>query len=392
MPRRARCSVLGGANADAGERCRERSGAVAVEAFTVGVEEEFHVVDAETLELQSAAQPVVAAAQKHLGDQAQPEMLATQVEVETAICHTLDEVRSELTRLRRRVAEVAEAQGRRVLASGAHPFSTWEGQRVTPKERYLTLEHDYQQLAREQLICGCHVHVAVPDADIAVRVMDRTRPWLSVLRALGANSPFWQGTDTGYASYRTEVFDRWPTTGTPAPLGSRAAFDTLRDALLATGVMRDAGALYWDIRPSARYDTLELRVADVGTTVDEDVMLAGLFRSLVRCCHADVERSVPIDHPRPEIVRLARWRAARDGLEGNLVDLPDGRPVPARAVVERLLGVLREDLEAHGEWEEVSELVGRQLAQGSGARRQREVATRSGIREVTADLVARTRP
>ena len=367
-----------------------RSGTVTAEAFTIGVEEEFHVVDAETLALQPAAGPLLAAAQEHLGDQAAAELLAAQVEVETTVCHTLGEVRAELTRLRRQMADVAAAQGRCIIASGTHPFSTFEGQRVTPKERYLTLEHDYQQLAREQHICGCHVHVGVPDTDVAVRIMDRTRPWLAVLRALAANSPFWQGADTGYASYRTEVFDRWPTTGTPAVLGTRAAFDALLQAMLDTGVMRDAGALYWDVRPSARYATLELRVADVGTTVDEEVMMAGLFRSLVRRCRSDLEEGVAVDHPAPEVVRLARWRAARDGLEGSLVELADGRPVPARAAVERLVEHLRADLEAHGEWQEVAGLVGRQLDRGSGARRQREVAEHGGLRAVAADLADRT--
>ncbi|MBW3574935.1 MAG: YbdK family carboxylate-amine ligase, partial [Actinobacteria bacterium] len=229
---------------------------MAEEAFTVGVEEEFHVVDAETLDLQPAAGDLVAAARTRVGDQAQQELLADQIEIETTVCRSLDEVRNELVRLRRHVAEVAEAQGRCIVASGTHPFSTFEGQRVTDKERYVTMEHDYQQLAREQHICGSHVHVGVADDDVAVRVMDRTRPWLAVLRALSANSPFWQGDDTGYASYRTQVFDRWPTSGSPAPLGSRASFDAVREAMLATGVMRDAGALYWDIRPSARYATL----------------------------------------------------------------------------------------------------------------------------------------
>jgi carboxylate-amine ligase len=363
---------------------------VDVEAFTVGVEEEFLVVDVDTMALRPDAGRVLAAASEQVGGQAQAELLADQIEIETTVCHTLEEVRADLTRLRRQVAGAAEAQGRCIMASGTHPFSTFEGQRTTPKERYLALEHDFQQLAREQHICGSHVHVGVADRDVAVRVMDRTRPWLAVLRALCTNSPFWQGADTGYASYRTEAFDRWPTTGAPAPLGSRAAFDSLLEALLATGVMRDAGALYWDIRPSARYDTLELRVADVGTSVDEDVMLAGLFRSLVRRCHADVEAGVPVDHAHPEVVRLARWRAARDGLEGTLVELPSGRPVPARVAVERLLDELRSDLEAHGEWEEVAELVSRQLAQGSGAHRQREVAEAAGLRALAADLAART--
>lgn len=348
------------------------------ESFTVGVEEEFHVVDADRLELRSAVRSVLSSARDRLGDQVQPELLDPQIEVETSICANLAEVRRELTRLRTGLAKAAEQEGSRVLASGTHPFSTWEHQRVTPKARYRQLAADYGQLAREQLVCGSHVHVAVHDSEAIVEVMDRTRPWLAVLLALSANSPFWEGVDSDYASYRTAVFDRWPTTGTPLPLGSRPAFDGLVRDLLASGVIRDAGALYWDIRPSARYPTLEFRVADVCPTVDEAVMLAGLMRSLVRTCHRQSVRNEPLDHPRAEVVRAARWRASRHGLEGDLVDLAGPCPVPAGELVESLLALLRDDLEDHGEWDEVSALVGEQLKRGSGARRQREIAEQGG--------------
>lgn len=346
--------------------------------FTVGVEEEFHVIDAATLELRSAVRGVLGSARRRLGDQVQAELLDTQIEVETSICASLGEVRAELCRLRRGLASAAESRGRRILASGTHPFSTWERQGVTPRARYRQLAEDYRQLAREQLVCACHVHVAVPDPEGIVGVMDRTRPWLAVLLALSANSPFWEGVDTGYASYRTAVFDRWPTTGTPIPLGSRAAFDALVQDLLATGVIRDVGALYWDVRPSARYPTLEFRIADVCPTIDEGVMLAGLARSLVRTCHGQQLRDEPVEHPRPELVRAARWRASRSGLEGELVDLVGPRPVPATELVERLLAFLRDDLEQHGEWDEVWSLVRQQLGRGSGARRQRHLAERDG--------------
>lgn len=361
------------------------------ESFTVGVEEEFHVVDAETLGLRESSEPVRALVHEDLGEQVQPELVASAVEVETPVCDTLDQVRHHLQRLRGQLDEAARAQGSRILASGTHPFSSWEGQAITPKPRYLKLAEDFRQLAREQLVCGCHVHVCVQDRDIAVRIMDRTRPWLAVLLALTANSPYWEGTDTGYASFRTEVFDRWPTTGTPLPLGSCSAFDALVESMLASGVIRDAGALYWDVRPSARYSTLEFRVADVCTTVDETVMLAGLVRSLVRTCHGQAVRDEPVDQPRSELVRLARWRAARHGLEGELVDLAGPGPVPARVMVERLVGLLRDDLEDHGEWDEVSALVEHQLHQGTGARRQREAAARDGgVRAVPAYLVERS--
>ncbi|MDQ3304390.1 MAG: carboxylate-amine ligase [Actinomycetota bacterium] len=359
-------------------------------AFTVGVEEEFHVVDAESLALRSAVRSVLGPARLALGDQVAAELLDAQIEAETQVCETLEEVRSELTRLRHGLAGAAEAGGARIMASGTHPFSTWQEQGVTPRARYQQLADDYRQLAREQLVCACHVHVGVPDPDEAVRIMDRTRPWLAVLLALCANSPYWEGEDTGYAGFRTAVFDRWPTTGTPLPLGSRPAFDAVLADLLATGVIRDAGALYWDVRPSARYPTLEFRVADVCPSVDEAVMLAGLVRSLVRTIQGRLGRDEPFDHPRPEVARAARWQASRHGLDGDLVDLAGSRPVPAAEVVERLLDLLRDDLEGHGEWDEVASLVRRQLAQGSGARRQRAAAERGGIKAVAEHLVAET--
>lgn len=360
------------------------------ERFTVGVEEEYLVVDAETLDSRSQAASILESMPEPLEGQVQPELLAAMVEVETGVCGSLAEVRRELGRLRREVVTVAEGGGHRLLASGTHPFATGVGHQVTPKDRYLKLASDYQHLVREQLICGCHVHVSVEERDVAVQVMDRARPWLSVLLALTGNSPFWQGVDTGYASYRTEVFDRWPTTGTPLPLGSAAAFDEVVGALLATGVIADAGALYWDLRPSARYSTLEFRVADVCTTVDEAVMVAGLARSLVRTCHAQVERDEPIDHVRPEVVRGARWRAARHGLDERLVDLERLRLPPAGDQVGRFLTLLRPDLEEHGEWEEVAGLVQRQLRDGTGAARQRAVARTGGVKAVARYLADAT--
>ncbi len=346
--------------------------------FTIGVEEEFHVVDGESLALRSAVRAVLAPANKILGEQVHPELLEPQIEVETRVCASLDDVRIELNRLRSGLSTAARSQGMGIMASGTHPFSTWQDHGVTPKPRYERLADDYRQLAREQLVCACHVHVGVPDADDAVRIMDRTRPWLAVLLALCANSPFWEGEDTGYASFRIPVFSRWPTTGTPPALGSRAAFDSLLADLLATGVIPDAGALYWDVRPSARYPTLEFRMADVCPTVDEAVMLTGLVRSLVRTSHALLDSADPFDAVHPEVLRAARWRAARHGLEGELVDPAGPRPVPAADMVECLLSMVRNDLEDHGEWDEVSSLVRHQLEQGSGARRQREVAERTG--------------
>ena len=361
--------------------------------FTVGVEEEYLIVDAATRELRPRAESVLPAAREALGDQVQPELSLSQIEVETSVCDTLAQVRAELNRLRTEVLAAAEQAGSLVVASGTHPFSDWRDQAITPKDRYLALDRDFRLLAWEQVISGCHVHVGVEGPEDAIAVMDHCRPWLPTLLALGANSPFWEGVDSGYASYRTQVFDRWPVTGTPPVLGSRATYDRVVEELVVTGSIVDETKLYWDVRPSARFPTVEFRICDVCLTVDQAVLVAGLTRSLVRTCHGRALRGEAAPPVRPEVVRSARWRAARDGLDGDLVDLLAVRARPASEVVDRLLEFLRPDLEDAGEWDEVSVLAAQTLERGNGARRQREVAERTGSMVELVDwLVEQTRP
>ncbi len=347
-------------------------------SFTVGVEEEFLLVDTITGELRPRAGSVLLAAREVLGEQVQPELSQSQIEVGTTVCSALDEVRTELGRLRTAVIAAAGETGSRVAASGTHPFADWREQAVTPKSRYLELDESFRLLTWELLIGGCHVHVGVEDPEDAIQVIDRCRPWIPTLLALAVNSPFWQGVDSGYAGYRTQVFDRLPVTGTPPVLGSRAEYDGLVEELVATGSMPDATRLYWDVRPSARFPTVEFRMCDVGLTVDDAVMVAGLVRSLVRTCHAQAAAGTPVPAVRSEVVRSARWRASRDGLDGELVDLGAGCIRPAVEVVDGLLALLRADLEDAGEWDEISALVAQTLGRGTGARRQREVFERTG--------------
>ncbi len=362
-------------------------------SFTIGVEEEYLIVDAVTGELRPRAAAVLPAARDALGDQVQPELSRSQIEVGTAVCSSLDEVRAELGRLRAEVIIAAEQAGSWVAASGSHPFADWREQPITPKGRYLELAETFRLLAWELLICGCHVHVGVEDPEDAIRVIDRCRPWLPTLLALSANSPFWQGVDSGYCSYRTQVFDRLPVTGAPPVLGRRSEFDRLVEELVATGSMADATKLYWDVRPSARFPTVEFRVCDVGLTIDDAVMVAGLVRALVRTSHGQAVAGEPVPAVRSEVVRSARWRASRDGLDGELVDLGAGRTRPATEVVDSFLAFLRPVLEDAGEWDEVSALVGQTLERGNGARRQREVFERTGsLEELVTWLADQTAP
>ncbi len=358
-----------------------------MEEFTIGVEEEYQIINAQTRELRSRGALILRDAQKALGDEVQPELYLSQIEIGTPICQTLAEVRAELTRLRGEVIAAAERDGTRIGAAGTHPFSHWEDQQLTPKARYLGISLDYQQLAREQLIFGCHVHVGINDREAAIQVMNRARPWLAVMLALSANSPFWLGADTGYNSFRTEIFRRWPMAGTPQVFASRAEFDTLVEALVATESIEDGTKIYWDVRPSARFETLEFRVTDVCLTVDEAVMIAGLARALARTCYAQALSDKEISHARPELLRAAKWRAARYGLDADLIDVQANRALPAAELVEKFLTSLRPSLEEHDEWEEVNALVRETLARGNGARRQREAYMKGERYEDVVDLI-----
>lgn len=357
------------------------------EEFTVGVEEEYQIVDAETRELRPRALRILPGAQAAVGEQVTPEMYLSQIEIGTPVCRNLSEVRAELTRLRREVNAAAAREGSRIAAAGTHPFSHWEDQEITPRRRYRGIAEEYEQLAREHLIYGCHVHVGVKDRETAIQVMNRARLWLAPLLALAANSPFWLGQETGYASYRTEIWRRWPMAGTPQEFDSRSEYDALVEALVVTGSVADATKIYWDLRPSARFETLEFRVTDVCLTVDEAVMIAGLSRALTRACYGQAVRGEPLRRVRPELLRAAKWRAARYGLDADLIDVEEGKSVPAHELVERLLARLRNALEEDGAWEEVGELVGATLKRGNGAARQRAAYTRAGSFENVVDFI-----
>ncbi len=235
--------------------------------FTVGVEEEFLLVDGESHRLRPWAEEVLSHAQRAVGgeEQVDREFKLSQLETGTPVCKTLDELGDEIARLRASVSAAAERVGAHIAAAGTHPFSHWreEGSEVTPEESYLGLERDYQRLAREKIICGCHVHVGVADPEAAIQVLNRVRPWLPAVLALSVNSPFWLGEDTGYASFRTEIWRRWPTAGTPEPFASRSEYDRLVDVLLRTGSIDDPARTQWDVRPSPRFLTLEFRITDV---------------------------------------------------------------------------------------------------------------------------------
>jgi len=358
---------------------------------TLGVEEEHHLVEADTGALADAAH-VVQEAGRLLGDAAQGEISTAQLEVVTPVCSSLAEVRSQLSRLRQGAYAAAERHGCAVLAAGTHPSARWQDQRLSEGERYQRLRDRWGLLALQQLIAGCHVHVSVPDPELAVHVLDRLRPDLPTLLAMSASSPFWEGTDTGYASYRTLWFARWPVTGLPEAFGSRAAYDATVAGLVAAGVADDASHLYWDVRPSTRYPTVEVRVGDTMPRLDDAVLHAGLVRALVQAAAADALAGRPALEVRPELGRAARWQAARHGLESDLLDLRSGALRPAAELVGDLLDRVRGPLEDTGDRDEVELLTKDLLERGTSARRQREVAAGTGdLAQVVRAVVAEAR-
>ncbi|MEU4242273.1 carboxylate--amine ligase/circularly permuted type 2 ATP-grasp protein [Actinoplanes sp. NPDC026619] len=362
----------------------------AAQGLTLGVEEELHVVDLATRELVPRAPEVLARLDpEHFS----AELHRSVVETNTPVAATLDELRDGIVGRRRAAITVAESLGLGLAATGTVPLVDLESLPVTPTSRYRRMLDDYQLLAREQLICGAQVHVGVPDRDEAVAVAQRVTPILPVLLALSASSPYWMGEDSGYASVRSLVWMRWPTAGDPGVLNSAAEHDALVDDLIASGTITDPKMVYFDVRPSAHLPTVELRVTDSSPDADTVVLLAGLFRALALRARDEHRAGRPLPVSRPPLHRAAMWRAARSGLEGDLLDLPHSpSPVPAAAAVERLVGDLRPQLEELGDWEQVFDLSVRALSRGSSAARQRRAMARRGrISDVVDLVVADTR-
>lgn len=356
--------------------------------FTLGVEEEYQIIDPETRQLRGRAKQLISAArQADSPIELQLEMHACQVEIATDICQTLADVRRELTRSRRAVMTAAAQAGCAIAAAGTHPFSDWQDQQITPKRRYRRLEQDLKQTIREMIIFGCHVHVGLSDRPAAIEVINRARIWLPVLLALSANSPFWLGTDTGYDSYRTELWSRLPTAGPPPLFANYEEHQALLQAFRQTRLVVDPTKIYWDIRLSERFPTIEFRATDVCLTLDEAVMIAGLVRGIVATCYQQMQQSVPYLTVHSELLRTAQWSAARYGLTADLVDLKQTGSVPAKDLVEQLLDFVRPALEANGDWDEVAGLVRRTLQQGNGAQRQRQTLQQGGGYEAVVDML-----
>jgi carboxylate-amine ligase len=356
------------------------SASVDAAQLSLGVEEEFHVVDLQTRRIAPVAPRVL----EGLPDNFGAELQRSSVETNSSVVHTLDDLRRDLVAVRRQLSKAAERIGVGVVAAGSVPLVDPAELGVTSNARYTRMLADYQLLVREQVICGTQVHVGVPDRDRAVAVARRVSAHLPVLLALSASSPYWLGDDTGYASYRTFVWSRWPTSGPFPEVASAAEYDDLVRELVASSVITDVGMIYFDVRPSAHVPTIELRLCDSTPRVDDVLLLAGLFRALVLRASQEEDAGLPHQAVAPSLIRAAMWRAARAGLEGDLVDLRDRRPHPVQQVVRRLVDDLRPQLEDTGDWDAIRQLTDEALRGGSSAARQREAFR---VRDELTDVV-----
>ena len=361
----------------------------AAPSLTLGIEEEYLLVDAASGALVPEQDPAfMPACRARLGEQVTHELLQGQVEVGTCVCRGVSEARTELHRLRRTVAEVAAEHGMAIIASSTHPSAVWSEQRNTEKERYEAITEDYQVLARRQVISGMHIHAAVEDDDLRIDLMNQVSYFLPHLLALSTSSPFWNGHDTGLKAYRRAVADELPRSGSPEYLESWRDWERLVEILARTGLVEDPTMIWWDVRPSAKHPTLELRITDICTEVEDALTIAAIYQSLLRHLWRLRTRNLSWRRYRRILIEENKWRAQRWGVEAELADFAAGCLKSMRDLVEELIDLLSEDAAALGclaELDRAREIV----KQGTSADRQLAVY-REALRSGAEDEQART--
>lgn len=364
--------------------------------MTIGLEEEFFIVDSRSGDLAPDGLPNFYLLCERVPSVPQgltfdPEYQLSIVESRTGICCDLAQVRSQLELLRGAVVGVAADAGYSAVSSGTLPFVNWRTARITPKPRYDQITAHYGEVVERRVTCGCHVHIGVADRQLAVQILNRVVPWLPVLLALSASSPFFDGADTGFSSYRSVLWCGFPVACLPFGHRSYEEYQRTVQLLIDSGTMLDERSMYWDARLGVRFPTVEFRIADACTTIDDAVLQAGLCRALVLTCQREAEARAPTIEIRPELLQAARWRAARSGLEGRLVDAVAAEYLPASEVMDRFLVYVREALEDLGDRDEVSSLSEQARHRGTSARRQRQLVARTGgLSDVHRALAAET--
>lgn len=359
--------------------------------FTLGVEEEFQIVDPQSGDLRSHVSELLASSSPMLGDQIKREMHQSIVEVGTRICADVRELREEIFRNRRELSNAAERVGLAVAAAGTHPFSRWEDQIISPGVRYDNIVEELQQLARSLLIFGLHVHVGLPDRSVMIDLMNEVRYFLPHLLALSTSSPFWMGRDTGLKSYRTTIFRRFPRTGVPDHFGSWSEYENYIQLLVDLHSIDDAKKIWWDVRPHPTFGTLEFRVCDVPTSPETAVMLGALVQAIVVKLYNLRVRNQGFRIYRRALIEENKWRAARYGLDGKLIDFGRRAEVPMRDLALELLEFIDDVVDDLGSRKEV-EHVHTVLREGTSADQQLAVFRKTNdLKAVVHHVIRQTR-
>ncbi len=363
----------------------------AMHAFTLGVEEEFQIVDPDTWELRSHVSELLASGAPALGDQLKRELHQSIIEVGTRICANVEELDTEICRIRHELAESADRVGLRIAAAGTHPFSRWKDQVISPGERYENIVEELQQLARSLLIFGLHIHVAVPDRTSTIELLNEARYFLPHLLALSTSSPFWQGRDTGLKSYRTTVFRRFPRSGIPEHFDSWSEYEEYLNMLVELHCIDNGKKVWWDLRPHPTFGTLEFRICDVPTSPRVTIALAALAQAIVVKLYRLRRKNLGFRIYARALVEENKWRAARYGIDGRLIDFGRRAELPMRDLAIELLEFVDDVVDELGSRNAV-EYVHTILAEGTSADRQLQVYRDTGdLREVVRWLVEETR-
>jgi carboxylate-amine ligase len=324
--------------------------------FTLGIEEEFQIVDPVTRELRSHVSEILDEGRMLLGEQIKPEMIQSQVEVGTGVCKNIQEARADITNLRSVISSLAEKSGLKIVAASTHPISRWQDQKIFDDDRYELLVQELQMAARSLLIFGVHVHVGVADRERQIHIMNASRYFLPHVLALSTSSPFWMGHNSGLKSYRSEVFKQFPRTDIPDHFDSYPGFQRYVELLVKTGCINDGKKIWWDCRPHPFFPTLEFRICDIPTRVDDTIAIAALFQAIVARLTGLIERNLGFRLYRRMLIQENKWRAVRWGLDGMMIDFGKNKEVPTRDLVRELLDFVDPVLDELGSRKEVEHI------------------------------------
>ncbi|CAN5590107.1 carboxylate-amine ligase [soil metagenome] len=354
--------------------------------FTLGIEEEFQIVDPETRELRSHIQQILEDGKVTMKERVKPEMHQSVVELGTDICYSTDDAREHVIRLRSELATLAARAGLKIASAGTHPFSHWMDQPITAGERYETIVKDMQQVARANLIFGLHVHVGIPDRAVAIHVMNQARYFLPHVFALSVNSPFWIGQNTGFKAYRLKIFERFPRTGIPDAFESLSEYEDYLKLLVNTNCVDNAKKIWWDIRLHPFFDTLEFRICDAQSRVDDTIAMAAIFQAVVSKLHKLQRQNLSFRIYRRRLIDENRWRASRYGLDGKLIDFGRECEVDTRSLIHEILEFVDKEVDELGS-RRCIEHVERIMREGTGADRQLTVYEATGDMKAVVDQI-----